>query len=183
MVRQDPDVILVGEIRDSETAKIAIQAALTGHLVLSTLHTNDAPSAITRLVDMGIEPFLVSSAVRAIIAQRLIRTLCENCKQEYSPPPEEFQQIGLNEQKGVRLFRPVGCDECIKTGFKGRTGVFEVLTMTKEIRSLLLTTYDSNIISQKARKLGMKTLKEYAIENLLLKGKTSLNEVIRVSRI
>ena len=183
MVRQDPDVILVGEIRDSETAKIAIQAALTGHLVLSTLHTNDAPSAITRLVDMGIEPFLVSSAVRAIIAQRLIRTLCENCKEEYTPSTQELKQIGANAQKDIKLYRPVGCDECINTGFKGRTGVFEVLSVTKQIQSLLLTTYDSNIISQKAREMGMKTLKEFAIENLLLKGRTSLDEVIRISRI
>jgi len=183
MVRQDPDVILVGEIRDSETAKIAIQAALTGHLVLSTLHTNDAPSAITRLVDMGIEPFLVSSAVRAIIAQRLIRTLCENCKEEYTPSPQELKQIGVNAQKDIKLYRPIGCDECISTGFKGRTGVFEVLSVTKQIQSLLLTTYDSNIILQKAREMGMKTLKEFAIENLLLKGRTSLDEVIRISRI
>ncbi|GAB6161787.1 hypothetical protein JCM12298_09460 [Desulfothermus naphthae] len=183
MVRQDPDVILVGEIRDSETAKIAIQAALTGHLVLSTLHTNDAPSAITRLVDMGIEPFLVSSAVRAIIAQRLIRTLCENCKEEYTPSLQELKQIGANTQKDIKLYRPGGCDKCINTGFKGRTGVFELLNVTKQIQSLLLTTYDSNIISQKAREIGMKTLKEYAIENLLLKGKTSLDEVIRISRI
>ena len=183
MVRQDPDVILVGEIRDSETAKIAIQAALTGHLVFSTLHTNDAPSAITRLVDMGVEPFLVSSAVRAIIAQRLIRTLCEGCKQEYTPTTQELDQIGGYLDKDIRLFRPKGCNECINTGFKGRTGIFEVLTISQDIQSLLLSTYDSNIISQKARELGVRTLKEYAIENLLLKGRTSLDEVIRVSRI
>ncbi len=186
MVRQDPDVILVGEIRDRETAEIAIQAALTGHLVFSTLHTNDAPSAITRLVDMGIEPFLVSSAVRAIIAQRLVRTLCPECKLPYSPSSSELRQMGVEwdeeKMKGVVLYRAGGCERCINTGYRGRVGIFELLEVNEDIQSLILTTYDSNVIRERARKYGLQSLKEYAVENVLLQGKTSVDEVLRVTR-
>jgi general secretion pathway protein E len=185
MVRQDPDVILVGEIRDRETAEIAIQAALTGHLVFSTLHTNDAASAITRLVDMGIEPFLVSSSVRAIFAQRLIRLLCSNCKQQYSPTSVDAEKFNLSLDyfKDKTIYRPKGCSECLQTGFKGRAAIFELVKMTDEIQSLILKTSDSNAVKKLAMAQGMVTLKEYGVENFVAYGLTSLEEVLRVTEV
>lgn len=183
MVRQDPDVILVGEIRDQETAEIAIQAALTGHLVFSTLHTNDSAGAITRLIDMGIEPFLVSSSVQAIMAQRLVRRLCPLCKEAYSPSELEIRELdpGAKGLEGM-FFRPVGCDHCLQTGFKGRTGIFEFLRVTETIQSLLLRTSESNQIRQLAVQEGMRTLRQDGVRKVLA-GETSIDEVLRVTQV
>ncbi|WP_163338239.1 type II secretion system ATPase GspE [Desulfopila sp. IMCC35008] len=182
IVRQDPDVILVGEIRDTETAEIAIQSALTGHLVFSTLHTNDAASAITRLRDMGIEPFLIASSINAILAQRLIRILCENCKEAYLPDKAELRKIGLNPEKmeGKKLFREVGCSKCHHTGYRGRYGIFELLLMTKELKTLVMQTSDANAIKQFAvAKNGMITLNRDGAMKVL-QGQTTIEEVYRV---
>src|SRR5205823_5627428 len=139
-LRQDPDVIMLGEMRDLETSQIAIQASLTGHLVLSTLHTNDAPGAVTRLVDMGIEPFLVASSLIGVIAQRLVRTLCERCKQPYAPPAQLLERLGAGMVAGdgqVPIYRPVGCEFCGKIGYKGRIGIFEILVVDDEVKALI----------------------------------------------
>ncbi|PID55373.1 type II secretion system protein GspE, partial [candidate division KSB3 bacterium] len=145
IVRQDPDVILVGEIRDTETAEIAVQSALTGHLVFSTLHTNDSASAITRLRDMGIEPFLLSSSINAILAQRLVRIICNDCREEYEPSVEELQRLGisLEDLAGRKVFRGKGCPACHQTGYKGRRGIFELMIMDKDMKNLILKTSDS----------------------------------------
>ena len=183
MVRQDPDVILVGEIRDQETAEIAIQAALTGHLVFSTLHTNDSAGAITRLIDMGIEPFLVSSSVQAIMAQRLVRRLCPVCKESYSPSELEIRELGPGA-KGLEgmFFRPVGCENCLQTGYKGRTGIFEFLKVTETIQSQVLRTSESNQIRQLAVQEGMRTLRQDGVRKVLA-GETSIDEVLRVTQL
>ncbi|RYF09174.1 MAG: type II secretion system protein GspE, partial [Deltaproteobacteria bacterium] len=162
-LRHDPDVIMVGEIRDLETAEIAIQAALTGHLVLSTIHTNDAPGAITRLVDMGVEPFLVASSVVGIMAQRLVRTLCKECKAPYEATLEEIRELGLSpDMVGPKptFWRGLGCQNCLKTGYKGRCGIHEMLMPTDEVRQLILQNVDSNSIKKKAMGQGMRTLRE-----------------------
>lgn len=184
IVRQDPDVILVGEIRDLETAEIAIQAALTGHLVFSTLHTNDASSAITRLIDMGIEPFLVTSSVNAIVAQRLVREICPSCKQEYFPEDESLLEIGISKamlDKDGYLFRGAGCKECIDTGYKGRTGIYEILTISDSIKSTILKTSDSNVIKNMAIKEGLHTLREDGARKVE-DGLTTIEEVLRVTQ-
>ncbi len=184
IVRQDPDVILVGEIRDLETAEIAIQAALTGHLVFSTLHTNDASSAITRLIDMGIEPFLVTSSVNAIIAQRLVRKICPSCRQEYFPEDESLLDIGLSKEmlsKEGYLYRGAGCKECIETGYKGRTGIYEILTMSDPIKNTILKSSDSNIIKNMAIKEGLHTLRQDGARKVE-DGATTIEEVLRVTQ-
>jgi len=183
IVRQDPDVILVGEIRDTETAEIAIQSALTGHLVFSTLHTNDSPGAITRLRDMGIESFLIASSVNAILAQRLVRIICENCKEEYTPSPEMLARIGLNgnEHRDRTVFRGRGCAKCHSTGFKGRQGIYELLHMTQDMKALILQTSDANAIRRKAIEDGMITLQQAGAEKVL-QGLTTIEEVYRVSQ-
>jgi len=182
MVRQDPDVILVGEIRDRETADIAIHAALTGHLVFSTLHTNDAASAVIRLIDMDIEPFLVSSAVQAIIAQRLVRVLCPHCKEPYEPEEAQWTELGLEKDALGPIFRAKGCEKCLETGYRGRTGIYEFLRMTESIKGLVLQTSDSNQISRAARKEGMVNLREDGIQKVT-EGKTTISEVLRVTQI
>ena len=183
ILRQDPDIIMVGEIRDAETASIAIHASLTGHLVFSTLHTNDAPGAITRLIDMGIEPYLISSSVIAILAQRLIRMICPNCKEPYSPRDEELQELGIGRDSlsNNSLFRGRGCKICMNTGYKGRTGVFELLLVTDTIRTLTNRAADSSEIKRAAREEGMKTLKEDGIDKTL-RGITTVQEVTRVTQ-
>jgi len=184
IVRQDPDVILVGEIRDLETAEIAIQAALTGHLVFSTLHTNDSASAVTRLIDMGIEPFLVTSSVNAILAQRLVRKICPACKQEYFPEDESLLEIGLSKEmldKEGYLYRGAGCSECIGTGYKGRTGIYEILFMSDAIRSTVLKTSDSNAIKQVAVGEGLHTLRQDGARKVE-DGVTTIEEVLRVTQ-
>lgn len=182
-LRQDPDVIMVGEIRDFETAEIAVQAALTGHLVLSSLHTNDAPTAFTRLLNMKIEPFLVSTAVRGILAQRLVRKICPKCKEEYTPSSLLIKSLHLEGKIGsdVKFMRGTGCPFCYNTGYKGRTGIYELLKVTPEIQSLLLEKASSNDIRKLAQAQGMKTLRESAIEKLFY-GITSADEVIRTTK-
>lgn len=183
IVRQDPDVILVGEIRDTETAEIAIQSALTGHLVFSTLHTNDSAGAITRLRDMGIEPFLIASSINAILAQRLVRIICENCKEEYTPAPEMMERIGLGDEKyrERKVYRGRGCAKCHSTGFKGRRGIFELLHMTQDMKALVLQTSDANEIKRKAIDNGMVTLQQDGAQKVL-EGITTIEEVYRVSQ-
>lgn len=182
IVRQDPDVILVGEIRDTETAKIAIQSALTGHLVFSTLHTNDAASAITRLIDMGIEPFLLSSSINAILAQRLVRIICPECKIAYTPDPEAIQKLGLDpkEMEGKKVYRGRGCSNCHHTGYKGRCGIFELLIMDQSMKNLVITTANANAISKQAVKNGMITLRRDGADKILA-GITTIEEVYRVT--
>ena len=183
IVRQDPDVILVGEVRDKETADIAVQSALTGHLVFSTLHTNDSPSAITRLVDIGVEPFLISSSVLAVLAQRLVRVLCTDCKQPYQPKTVYLQSIGVQPVRfaGQPIFKAVGCEKCFQTGYRGRLGIFEIMVMGDELKSLIIQTYDSNRIKALAIKENMTTLREDGIEKVK-DGVTTLEEVLRVTQ-
>ncbi|MBT8339815.1 MAG: Flp pilus assembly complex ATPase component TadA, partial [Desulfatitalea sp.] len=182
IVRQDPDVILIGEIRDRETSEIAVQSALTGHLVFSTLHTNDAPSAITRLVDIGVEPFLITSSLLAVIAQRLVRVLCEHCKEPYKPDMT-LQTLGLRPDRLGRytFYRPKGCDKCFQTGYRGRIGIYEIMLMDNQLKSLVQRTYDAHQIKQEAIKQGLVTLRRDGIEKVL-KGITSIEEVIRVTQ-
>ena len=182
VLRQDPDVILVGEIRDRETADISIHASLTGHLVFSTLHTNDSASAITRLIDMEIEPFLVASSLLAVVAQRLVRVLCSKCKEEYNPSEEELNRIGLDRSKlsnGV-VYRAKGCDECLDTGFSGRLAIFELLLIDDDIRNLTLQTTDSNTVKKKAVENGLITLRMDGASKVV-EGLTSIDEVLRVT--
>ncbi|HLA48405.1 MAG TPA: type II secretion system ATPase GspE [Nitrospinota bacterium] len=180
ILRQDPDIIMVGEIRDMETAEIAIHASLTGHLVISTLHTNDAPTAITRLVDMGIERFLVASSLSAVVAQRLVRVLCQYCKEEYIPQTGE---ISAFKQYSVRkLWKPVGCERCFKSGYHGRTGIFEFLIADQDMHSVILKNPDSSSLKGYALSKGMKTLKNDGLEKAAA-GITSLEEIIRVTQI
>jgi len=183
IVRQDPDVILVGEIRDSETAEIAIQSALTGHLVFSTLHTNNSASAITRLRDMGIEPFLIASSVNAVLAQRLVRIICPHCKQVYTPDAEELKRIGMVDDAGVerKVFRGRGCAKCHHTGYKGRCGIYELLLMDQGMKSLILKTSDANQIQRRAVENGMVTLRQSGAMKVF-QGVTTIEEVVRVSQ-
>lgn len=184
IVRQDPDVILVGEIRDRETAEIAIQSSLTGHLVFSTLHTNDAASAVTRLIDMGIEPFLVTSSVIAIIAQRLVRVLCPKCKEPYEPAAESLANMGIGRDAISQhfLYQRKGCHACMNTGYRGRTAIFEIMLMEDEIKRLILKTSDSNQINDLALQKGMKNLLHDGAQKVL-EGITTIEEVFRVTRI
>lgn len=180
ILRQDPDVIMVGEIRDRETAEVAVHAALTGHIVLSTFHTNDAPSALTRLIEMGVEPFLVASSVTCIIAQRLVRRLCGECKEEYTLPRELAQELGLKE--GLKIFRPKGCPTCKETGYKGRIGIFEILIMDDEIREMVMRKSPSDLIRKVAKEKGMAEMKEDALRKVSL-GITSLEEALSVTQV
>ena len=182
MVRQDPDVILVGEIRDRETADIAIHAALTGHLVFSTLHTNDSASAVTRLTDMGIEPFLVSTAVQAIIAQRLVRLLCTHCKEAYEPEEAQWAELRSSREVAGPIFRADGCEKCLETGYRGRTGIYEFLLLSEAIKGLVLKTSDANQINKAARAEGMASLREDGI-NKVMEGRTTISEVLRVTQL
>ncbi len=184
IVRQDPDVILVGEIRDGETADIAVQSALTGHLVFSTLHTNDAASAVTRLVDIGLEPFLLSSALNAIVAQRLVRRLCEDCKEEYEPDKNLLLLTGITEEQSsnTTFYKANGCDNCIGTGYKGRMAIMEIMVLDENIKSLVLQTSDSNVIKAEAVKRGMKTLRKDGISRII-EGITTVEEVLRVTNV
>ena len=183
IVRQDPDVILVGEIRDLETAEIAIQAALTGHLVFSTLHTNDSASAVTRLIDMGIEPYLVTSSVIAILAQRLVRTTCSGCKVAYSPDEESLKNLGITSDMytGREMYKGTGCESCLNTGYKGRTGIFEMMILDDRIKNLILKTSDSNSIKNMAVEQGMVTLRQDGASKVL-KGLTTVEEILRVTQ-
>lgn len=180
ILRQDPDVIMVGEIRDKETAEVAIQASLTGHLVFSTLHTNDAPSSLTRLIDMGLEPFLISSSLILIVAQRLVRQVCPKCKEEYSPTPAALQNLGLDIN--ARFFRGKGCPVCKNTGFLGRIGIFEILVLNEVIRKMVEERKSADAIKKKAIELGMKTLREDGLDKTR-QGLTTIEEILRVTEI
>jgi len=182
VLRQDPDIVMVGEIRDHDTALIATEASLTGHLVLSTLHTNDAPGAPPRLLDMGIEPFLVSSSLIGVLAQRLVRVLCPRCKEAYELPPESLErlQIPVGDISGpITAYKPVGCPACSNQGYKGRIGVFELLVVTDEIRKLILERAAAREIAKVAKKQGMVTMLEDAVSKVL-QGITSMHEALRV---
>ncbi|MEO0069934.1 MAG: GspE/PulE family protein [candidate division WOR-3 bacterium] len=176
ILRQDPDVIFIGEIRDGETAGVAIRAALTGQLVFSTIHTNDAPGTVTRLIDMGVEPFLVSSALEGTIAQRLVRTICTKCKEAYDPPEALLRDLGLPPK--TKFYRGKGCERCRNTGYHGRIGIFEVLKMDERLRELVVTRPPTSAVRALAREGGMKTLWEDGIEKVV-KGITTLEEVMR----
>jgi type II secretory ATPase GspE/PulE/Tfp pilus assembly ATPase PilB-like protein len=184
ILRQDPNVIMVGEIRDLETAEIAIRASLTGHLVFSTLHTNDAPSAFTRLIDMGIEPFLVASSVEAVMAQRLIRTICPHCKTEQKVEHDFLQKIGFpeNEIGTAKFWHGVGCEECRQLGYQGRKGIYELLVVSENIRPLILSRAPASTIAMKAVEQGMRTLRTDGW-NKVRNGETTIEEVLRVTQI
>ncbi|MBX3357535.1 MAG: Flp pilus assembly complex ATPase component TadA [Phycisphaeraceae bacterium] len=179
-LRQDPDIILVGEIRDLETAQIAVQASLTGHLVLTTLHTNDAPSSIIRLLDLGIESFLLTATIEGIVAQRLVRTICKDCKEPYIPKEEELMELALTpaDIEGQRLFRGRGCDNCHGSGFRGRCAIFEIMAMNDELRELVMRRASTNLIRDAARRFGMRTLRECGLM-AIFDGLTTIDEVVR----
>jgi type IV pilus assembly protein PilB len=181
-LRQDPDIIMVGEIRDFETAEIAIKAALTGHMVLSTLHTNDAPSTINRLLNMGIEPFLVASATNLILAQRLARRICPRCKEEVKVPAKALVDLGVPEEEvgGIRIFKGRGCDNCLGTGYKGRIALYEVMPVGDEIKELILVGASANEIKKEAIRLGMLSLRQSGILRMK-EGITTIEEVIRTT--
>ena len=182
ILRQAPNVIMIGEIRDHETAEIAVNASLTGHLVFSTLHTNDAPSAVIRLIDIGVKPFLVASSTRAIMAQRLVRKICEKCKEEYKPGDAELRILGATGQAGTGnvLYRGRGCNDCGFTGYRGRIGIFEIFVINDEVRHLIFEQVSASELRTKARELGMRTLREDGIRKVFA-GATSLQEVMRVT--
>ncbi len=187
ILRQDPDVILVGEIRDVETAEISIHAALTGHLVFSTLHTNDAAGAVTRLLDMGIEPFLVASSVAAIVAQRLVRTICAACRQSYAPSAEELARLGVRpsalggEGRSITLARGAGCEVCGGSGYRGRVAIYEILPVDEQIRRLIMAKADAGAIRDAAVGTGMRTLRVEGMAKVL-QGQTTGEEVLRVTQ-
>ncbi|MBI2932520.1 MAG: Flp pilus assembly complex ATPase component TadA, partial [Planctomycetes bacterium] len=184
LVRQDPDIIFVGEIRDMETASIAIQAALTGHLVFSTLHTNDAPGAVTRLLDLGVEPYLVASSVIGVIAQRLVRLNCKHCSEEYVPSEESLRQIALSaaDLKSRALKRGRGCPNCLNSGFMDRTAIYEMFQINDEVRDQVMRNAGSTLIKQEAIKRGMRTLR-MAGAGKVVAGLTAPEEVMRVTQM
>jgi type IV pilus assembly protein PilB len=180
IMRADPDIIMVGEIRDGETAHIAVEAALTGHLVLSTLHTRDAPNAVSRLLDMGVEPFLLASAIDCVVAQRLARKLCESCKKAIRVEADVMRGNGFDVDGPVEVCQPGGCDRCNQTGYRGRIGIFEILLMDEDLRSLVLRRASADEIAAAAVAKGMRRLREDGLEKVRL-GLTSPEEVLRVT--
>ncbi|MDO6354204.1 ATPase, T2SS/T4P/T4SS family [Caloramator sp. CAR-1] len=180
ILRQDPDIIMIGEIRDKETAEIAVRAAITGHLVLSTIHTNDAASAVTRLVDMGIENYLISSSLVGVIAQRLVRRICPHCKEEYIPDETEINALGINDNQNIKLYKGKGCSYCGNKGYMGRTGIYEILVIDKELRNSILKTSSSDELKDLAVKKGLVTLKESCKQKVLM-GETTFEEYLRVT--
>ncbi len=182
ILRQDPDIIMVGEIRDTETVQMAIHASLTGHLVFSTLHTNDAPSVITRLIDMGVEPFLIASAIEAILAQRLARCICPKCRYEYTPTQECLREAGVSEKqsKGKKFYKGRGCEHCNYSGYKGRSGIFELLILDEDIRSLILDKVPIAKLREQAIKNGMRTLREDGLRKVF-SGKTTIEELVAIT--
>ena len=184
VLRQDPDVIMVGEMRDTETAKIAIQSALTGHLVFSTVHTNSAPATITRLIDMGIEPFLVSSSIIGVLAQRLVRRICPDCRKSYQPHPEQLRELGIKEvsfrKLDRRFFRGDGCDNCRQTGYRGRIGIHELLVMSEGVKNTILESSDSDTIRKQGLKEKMITLRRDGV-NKILHGLTTAEEILTIT--
>jgi len=184
ILRQDPDIIMIGEIRDAETAEIAIHAALTGHLVFSTLHTNDAAGAVTRLLEMGMENYLISSSLLGIMAQRLVRVICTDCKETYTPEIGVMEELGVSQSEvnELTIFRGAGCEKCANTGFRGRRGIYELLLINDEIRELILAKAASNIIKEKGRSHGMKTLREAGWHKVRA-GISTVSEVLRVTQV
>ncbi len=182
ILRQDPDIVLIGEIRDKETAQIATQAALTGHLVLSTVHTNSAPATITRLIDMGVEPFLIASSLICVMSQRLVRRLCDKCKQSYQPDSEMIKRLGLTPEqaKQITFYKAVGCDECLQMGYKGRRAIFEIMEVTDQMAHLIVERADASVIKRKALEQGMTTLGKDGVR-LISEGKTTIEEVLSVA--
>jgi general secretion pathway protein E len=182
-LRQDPDIIMVGEIRDSETARMAVQSALTGHLILSTLHTNDAASAMTRLLDMGIEDYLLTSTVAGVIGQRLARKLCMKCRESSIPSSDFFAKIGghISPNVGAKVYRAVGCPACHGTGYHGRTTIVELLTLSDSLRRLVLQKAESNALQQAALAQGMRTMLQHGVTKIL-SGETSLEEILRITQ-
>jgi type II secretory ATPase GspE/PulE/Tfp pilus assembly ATPase PilB-like protein len=179
IIRHDPDIVMVGEVRDAETAQIAVQAALTGHLVLSTLHTNDAAGAVVRLIDMGVDPFLITSTLLAAVGQRLIRTLCAACKRPVRASPEQLREMNLDPSADVTLCVPEGCADCNRIGYRGRTGVFEIMRITDGIREMILQRRSAGAIRGEAARAGMQLMRDAAIAKIV-EGSTSLDEVRRV---
>lgn len=184
ILRQDPDIILIGEIRDEETARVAINAALTGHLVFATLHTNDAPGTITRLINLGIEPFLIAEALKCVVSQRLIKRVCPQCKFQTKPAPEIVKIIKKSipvEIENISLIKGKGCLNCFQTGYKGRTGIFEIMTLTDTIKKLILNNANVDRIRNEAKKEGLRTLREDGMDKVI-KGITTVEEVLRVTQ-
>jgi type IV pilus assembly protein PilB len=179
-LRQDPDIILVGEVRDLETAQIAIQASLTGHLVFTTLHTNDAPSSIARLLDLGVEGFLLTATLEAIVAQRLARRICTQCKEEFMPSEEQLMELGLraSEVGGRTFYRGKGCERCNRSGYKGRLAVFEIMVMNDDMRELIMQQASTAVLRHEARKRGMRTLRECGMLSIY-DGQTTIDEIVR----
>jgi type II secretory ATPase GspE/PulE/Tfp pilus assembly ATPase PilB-like protein len=182
ILRQAPNIIMIGEIRDLETASIATNASLTGHLVFSTLHTNDAPSAVARLIDIGVQPFLVATSIRAIMAQRLVRRLCLNCRERGRLSASELRALHIQESQlsEAMVMRPVGCEQCRQTGYKGRIGIFEIFAIDDEVRHLVNARASTMALRQRARELGMRTLREDGVRKVLA-GLTSAEEVISIT--
>ncbi len=180
ILRQDPDIIMVGEIRDAATVDIAIKAALTGHLVLSSFHAMDAAGAITRLINMGAEPFLITSCILLVAAQRLLRKLCPRCKEKYQPSEKILQSLGIKPKTGQIFYKPKGCDACRNSGYSGRSGIIEVIPLEQEIKELIMQKSSEADIKRKARELGMETMRESGVKKIL-SGETSIEEVIRTT--
>jgi general secretion pathway protein E/type IV pilus assembly protein PilB len=182
ILRQAPNIIMIGEIRDLETAEIAVNASLTGHLVFSTLHTNDAPSAVTRLIDIGVKPFLVASSTRAIMAQRLVRKICDTCKEQTTVTDQQLRQLGsaAEQVREVGLYKGAGCAECNHSGFRGRLGIFEVFLINDEVQRMIYDRVGASQLRTKARELGMRTLREDGLRKVVA-GMTTLDEVFRVT--
>jgi type IV pilus assembly protein PilB len=180
MLRQDPDTILIGEIRDKETAEIAVQASLTGHLVFSTLHTNDAPSAIARLLDLGLEPFLVTATLEGVIAQRLVRRLCVNCKEAYTPTEEQLMELELrpDDVAGKTFYFGKGCEACNNTGYRGRQGIYEIMMFDDELKDMIVKHASTQVLRAESRKRGMRTLRQSGLL-AIYDGVTSIEEVVR----
>jgi len=178
-LRQDPDIVLVGEIRDVETAEISVQASLTGHLVFTTLHTNDAPSSIARLLDLGLEPFLITATLEGIVAQRLVRTICPRCKEEFLPTAEMLLELGLtpDDVADRKFYHGAGCDFCRSTGYSGRMGIFEIMLLDDELRDMILARKSTNVMREAARKRGMRALREVGLL-AIYDGMTTIEEVI-----
>jgi type IV pilus assembly protein PilB len=179
-LRQDPDTVLIGEIRDLETAQIAVQASLTGHLVFSTLHTNDAPSTILRMVDLGVESFLITATVEAIVAQRLVRRVCAKCKEAYEPSETELMEVNLKPEDvaGRTFYRGLGCDACSGSGYKGRLAIFEIMLLDDTMRELIMNQASTAVLRTEARKRGMRTLRESGLLSIY-DGRTTIDEVLR----
>jgi len=179
-LRQDPDIILIGEIRDLETAQIAVQASLTGHLVFSTLHTNDAPSSILRLLDLGMESFLLTATIEAIVAQRLVRRVCLKCKEEFNPSDEQLMELALRRAdiENRTLFRGRGCDNCNGSGYRGRQAIFEIMQLDDQIREMIMEEASTAVLRVESRKRGMRTLRESGLL-AIYEGQTTIDEVVR----